>query len=109
MKESLLYKTNEEKPLLRRLVENMDWVLLGVVLFLLGTGLISVYSATLRYGTTGFFARQGASIIMGLVGMIFMASLNYQLLNRAAYPVYILATGMLVSVLLFGTTIRGTK
>jgi len=109
MRESLLYKSSDEKPLLRRLVENMDWVLFGVIIFLLATGMVSVYSATLRYGTTGFFARQGAAVLMGLVGMIFMASINYQLFNRAVYPLYITATIMLMMVLVFGTTIRGTK
>lgn len=100
----------EEKTALRRFFENMDWTLLASVAFLLAMGLITVYSATLHFGNAGkFFGTQLAAISIGGAGMIFFQSVNYQLYRRGLYVLYGITIIMLVSVLLFGQTVRGTK
>ena len=102
--------TDEEKSAFRRLIENMDWLMIASVVFLLSVGLITVYSATLHFGNAGrFFTTQLAAIAIGGASMIFFQSVNYQLYRRGFYAFYALTVILLLSVLLFGQSIRGTK
>jgi rod shape determining protein RodA len=106
----MLKKLGIEKSALRHLIESMDWMMLASVLFLLTVGLVSVYSATLHFGGAGkFFTTQLAAIAIGGASMIFFQSVNYQLYRRWFYFFYALTIIMLLSVLIFGQTIRGTK
>ncbi len=100
---------DEEKGVLRRFLENLDWFLVGALLYLLGMGLIAVYSATLHYGNPGkYLFTQGMAVMIGLGGMILFSSFNYQYFRGIIIPAYIVSILMLASVLMVGRSIRGT-
>ena len=101
---------DEEKGLFRRFLENLDWYLVAALLYLLGLGLIAVYSATLHHGNAGkFLFTQGIAVLVGLGGMILLSSFNYQFFGDLAFSSYIFSLLMLVAVLFFGATVKGTK
>ena len=82
-----------------------DYSLLFIVLFLLGFGLIMVYSASSyeafeEYdGDSAFYMRkQLIANIIGLVAMIIVANIPYRIWQRFAGPGYILAAILIVLV-----------
>lgn len=93
-----------------------DWVLLGSVLLLVLFGLAALYSTSLSVGgaggvaVTGFsnFWKQVLFIGGGLAVMFFAASVDHRGLAGYAKPLYAVAFLLLVAVLLFGHTVRGT-
>ena len=100
----------EEKSLLRRVLENTDWILLGSLVFLVCAGIAGVYSAVLHYGNPGrFITTQISAVGLGLAGMIILLSFNYQNFKHMIYPLYVFSILLMVSVLFLGITIRGTK
>lgn len=100
----------EEKGYLRKFLENLDWILVAALVYLLGTGLIGVYSATLHYGNAGkYLFTQGSAVMIGLVGMIILSSFNYQYFRQLLASSYIFSLLLLASVLVFGITVKGTK
>lgn len=113
MEQSFLYSINtdtEEKTLLRRFVENLDWVLLGSLVYLVGIGLLTVYSATLHFPRPEkLIITQGMSVLIGFIGMVILASFNYQLFRQFMYPAYAVSIMLLVAVLVAGTTVKGTR
>lgn len=104
------FSEDDDKTPLRRFVENMDWLLISAVVFLISVGLMTVFSATLHYGNAGkFFTTQLAAVVIGLTGLLLFQSVDYQLYRRGSYLLYGLSILMLVLVLVVGTTVRGTK
>jgi len=101
---------HEEKTPLRRFLENIDWLLVAAVVLVVMIGLTSVYSATLHYGNPGkFILTQSTAVLLGFVGMVLLVTFNYQYF-RSLFPlVYGGSLLLLVSVLLGGTTVRGTR
>ncbi len=67
---------------------NMDYILLTVVLFLVGFGLLMIYSASsyeagIDYNDSGFFLKkQAQSTIIGFVGLFVMIKFPYKELQR---------------------------
>ncbi|OGS25117.1 MAG: rod shape-determining protein RodA [Elusimicrobia bacterium RIFOXYB2_FULL_50_12] len=105
-----MQRQGEEKTLLHRFAENLDWLLMLSFAFLLATGIMAIYSATLHYGNPGkFFATQLAAVAIGIAGLVFFTSLNYQIFRPPTYIIYGFSSAILMSVLLFGSTVRGTK
>lgn len=100
----------EEKTLLRRFFENLDWPLMISVVLIVLIGLITVYSATLHYGNPGkFIITQTMATVMGFVGLLLLTSFNYQYYRSILPIIYGASLLLLMSVLVAGTTIRGTK
>lgn len=94
----------------RRMAEQMDWVLLVVVIFLVLTGLTAIYSATLYYGNAGkFVGTELAAVFIGTLGMITLMVVNYQYYRQIPYLIYGISVFFLILVLVAGVTIRGTK
>jgi rod shape determining protein RodA len=99
----------EEKGYLRKFFENLDWYLIAALFYLLGIGLIAVYSATLHYGNPAkYLFTQGMAVFIGLAGMIIFSSFNYQYFKSLLVSSYVVSLGLLVSVLVVGRSIRGT-
>ncbi len=92
-----------------------DYTLLFIVLFLLGFGLIMVYSvssyeANLDLGDSTFYLRkQLFATIVGLVGMIFVANVPYHFWERFATLAYIVSTVMILLIIPFGVVRNGAK
>lgn len=100
----------KEKTLLNRVVTNIDWLLVGAFLFLVTTGIVTIFSATQHYGNPGkFLTTQLLAVMLGVFGMIFFIMVNYQLFRQPSYIIYGLSIFLLLLVLLFGSTVRGTK
>ena len=72
--------------------EYLDFALIVVVVFLLGFGLVMIYStssysAAIEYGTSAYyFKRQGLFVVMGLAIAFVLTVLNYKyILNGAVF------------------------
>mgnify|MGYP001497546554 CR=1 FL=1 len=99
----------------RRLVKNLDLLLLGVVLALVVIGLLTIFSATrantaINGGNPYLFVeKQFISVIIGLVGMVLLIGLDYRLSDLAYRLIYGVNIILLVAVILFGTEVNGAK
>jgi len=86
-------------------LRHMDWTLLAVVFFLIGFGLLVLYSAT-RGDNPGnptyYVFRQGVSLLIGLIIMVLLLSFDYRRLKVATPFIYAFFLGLLAIVFLFG-------
>jgi rod shape determining protein RodA len=96
----------------RRLIENFDWGLLALTLLLAVIGMTALFSAV----TAGEADPDRAVYIKQLIWfgiaftiMLFSLFFSYRVLERWAFPVYLVCVGMLVTVLLFGTSGGGSR
>jgi rod shape determining protein RodA len=93
----------------RRLVYNVDWVLLGATLALTLVGVAMIYSATHTGRSPDLYLKQLALVGVGTVGLAVAASLDYRRLADRAMLLYGLSVAALVYVLRFGPVIAGTR
>lgn len=93
----------------------MDYSLLFIVLFLLGFGLIMVYStssyeANLEWGDSAYYLKkQLFATILGLVAMIFVANIPYHFWERFAVIGYIVSVVLILLIIPFGRESHGAK
>lgn len=92
-------------------LKNFDWILLAAVLLLTIFGLIEIYSVALGQETVNLlnFKKQILFIVVGLVLMFTLAFTDFYFLKSLNKYFYILAALFLVAVLIFGSSIRGTR
>ncbi len=98
----------------RRLLRNLDWVLLTCIVALIGFGLVVIYSATNR--TLGpsvgdpmyYVLRQLMNAVVGTVAAGFLVSIDYRVFGRYYKPIYLATLGILTAVLVLGATVKGT-
>lgn len=91
-------------------IRYFDWGLLAIILILISFSLIIIYSLDLSQGNNFyFFSKQLAFAAIGLVGFFIFTFIDYKIFKIYGYWIYILALLLLVAVLIFGQTIRGTK
>jgi rod shape determining protein RodA len=93
----------------RRLLLNLDWVLLGATLALTAIGVAMVYSATFSGAHSGLYLKQASVAGVAALGMLGVLSVDYRRLADRAMVFYLAAAGLLVHVLLFGPRIAGTR
>jgi rod shape determining protein RodA len=93
----------------RRLVYNVDWVLLGTTLVLSAVGVAMVYSATHAGQRPDLYLKQLTLVGVGLVGMALAAAIDYRRLADRAVLLYVLSLLALAYVLRFGPLIAGTR
>ena len=93
----------------RRLVYNVDWVLIGSTLVLSLVGVAMVYSATHAGRQPELYLKQLALAGIGLVAMALAAALDYRRLADRAVLLYVLSLMALLYVLGFGPLIAGTR
>jgi cell division protein FtsW len=85
-----------------------DVQLLFAVLFLVGIGIVMVYSASSalalkKYGSDiHFLKKQGAFSLIGIVALVVCSHIPYRIYRSLTYPVLFLALGLLVAVLVTG-------
>lgn len=91
-----------------------DWGLVFIVLFLIGFGLVMLYSvssynAMIKFGTGIYYVkRQLLYALIGLVGMVIAACLNYQIWYKFATPIYVCVLVLNALVLVAGATYGGS-
>jgi rod shape determining protein RodA len=92
-------------------LSKIDWMLLLPALLLLGIGLAVLYSistTTSSDGSLSVFWRQVIFAFIGIACMLFFAFFNYQSFKSKSTLIYFLTLIILLAVLFFGLTIRGT-
>ncbi len=92
----------------RRIVLEIDWILIVLVLILSGAGVFFIHSSS-HFLPMNYALRQAVWIAIGLVGMFLAASVDYKFLLAASVPLYVLITVVLAGTLLFSRFVAGTK
>ncbi len=93
----------------------MDYSLLFIVFFLLGFGLIMVYStssyeANLDYGDSAYYLKkQLFATILGLIAMIVVANIPYHFWERFAVLGYVVSVVLILLIIPFGHESGGAK
>ncbi len=94
--------------------EYFDYSLLFIILFLVGFGLIMVYStssytSSLDYGDAAFFfKRQAAFAVLGIVTMLLVSKVDYHFLKRLTVLAFIGIGIMTLAVLIVGSAGGGS-
>lgn len=98
-----------------RLWREYNFFVLGCVAALLFISILSVYSATLNAMTANgtplsiLFPRHLLNILIGLVGMVLIAALDYRILSGVVVPLYIGTIVLLAVVLVAGKISSGAQ
>jgi rod shape determining protein RodA len=93
----------------RRLLFNMDWVLLGVVLLLSGIGVATIHSASQGSRVGGYEMKQLYALGLGVALLFVSLTFDYRRLVDRAPLFYAVSVGILAYVLFFGPRIAGTR
>ncbi len=92
-----------------------DYTLLFIVLFLLGFGLVMLYSvssyeANLDFGDSAFYLKkQMGATIFGLVVMMVVANIPYHFWERFATLGYLVSAVLILLIIPFGRSAKGAK
>lgn len=88
-----------------------DWPLFLVVLFLIIVGVVGVYSIEVTADQPNYrlVIRQVVFFSLGLILMFGVAMIDYRTIRGWTWVLYGFGTTLLLGVLLFGSTINGTK
>jgi rod shape determining protein RodA len=95
----------------RRLIQNFDWVLLGLVLIICAAGIVNLYSAgyNRQTGDTPLYIKQLYWLAVGLGVMCVTLTYDYRHLEKLSYPIYILSILLLVAVMFGGKMVSGSR
>lgn len=95
----------------RRLIQNFDWVFLGLVLILVGLGIVNLYSASPDFTGRGspIYIKQSGFLAIGLAAMLVTLFFDYHHLERSAYFLYGFGLVLLVLVFLAGRSVSGAQ
>ena len=93
----------------RRLLQNVDWPLLGAAFFIIGLSLVCLWSLNPGRGISAMMWRQISWVGVGLVGLIAVVSVDYRNLVRFAPVFYVVGVGLLLSVFILGRTVSGAR
>ncbi len=92
-------------------LKNFDWILFFSVLLLVCFGLVEIYSIALGQDTIDLlnFKKQLTFVLVGLVLMFAFSFFDYFTLKSYSNYFYVFGLILLIAVLIFGETIRGTR
>ncbi len=93
----------------RRLLLNIDWVMLGATLVLALIGVATIRSATHGGAAASLYLKQFALLGLGLVGLVVALTVDYRRLVDRAPLLYLAAVAALAYVLAFGPRIVSTR
>jgi len=91
----------------RRLIEHFDWPVFWLVMSISFIGLFNLYSATLS--SSSHFLPQLYWFLIGIAAMFLATLIDYRVLERIAYPVYIIFILLLAFVLFKGKVVSGSR
>lgn len=86
-----------------------DWIVLLAVYLLLGVGLLTIFSLSGGFPHQNIFVRQSLFAVIGTLALVSFPLFDYRHLSKLSTPLYFLMVGVLLFVLVFGSTIRGTS
>lgn len=92
-------------------LKNFDWILFTSVILLVCFGLAEIYSVALGRSELDLlnFKKQIIFIFLGIILLFLLAGFDYYNLRSYSKYFYVFGLILLVGVLIFGQTIRGTK
>jgi len=91
-------------------LRRFDWVIFILLIIITSIGLSVIYSIDLSRGEElSFFSTQILALAIGLAGFFVCSLLHESFFRSAAKLSYIISALLLVSVLVFGSSIRGTR
>jgi rod shape determining protein RodA len=93
----------------RRLLQNVDWLLIGAAAVLIALGLLSIWSLAPGGASSGLAWRQVSWVGVGTIALLALASLDYRQLVRAAPVLYLIGLGGLLTVFVLGRTVSGAR
>jgi len=93
----------------RRLLQNVDWPLLGAALFIIGLSLTCLWSLNPGRGISALMWRQLSWVGVGMIGLLVVVSVDYRNLVRFAPVFYVVGLGLLLSVFVLGRTVSGAR
>ena len=94
----------------RRLLQNFDWMLFGLVFLLVVVGLVNLYSSTFTPGgISDELRRQVFSLGLGAFLLVVTLVIDYRHYERLALPFYLLTTGVLGATLVLAPVTRGNQ
>src|SRR6185369_8090017 len=93
----------------RRLLTNIDWVLIGLVVTVCLLGILNIYSATTPYKIVGaaYYIKQIYWMLAGMTVSLLVCSIDYHLLEDLSYWLYGFLVLLLVTVLVVGRSSMG--
>ena len=114
--EGTLYTKEERSAYVQRGARVDVWFLV-LLMLLLGIGLLMLYSASSAQSaydtgytdTTKYLVKQGVCAVIGLVAMFCCSRIRADFWLKMAWPLYGIGIALLLSVLLFGTSVNGAK
>ncbi len=93
----------------RRLRSGFDFTLLAIILFLVGFGLVMIYSSSSYSSGTYYVRKQAVFAAIGLAGMTFLALVPYSFWRRFILVGYSATFFLSLVVLFLGTTSHGQR
>jgi len=96
----------------RRLLDNFDWILLAILLLIGLLSVVNLYSATYSIrsiGGSGIYVKQICWYGIGFLILLLMTTFDYHLLDRIAYPLFLLCVLLLLAVLYLGRVTHGSQ
>jgi rod shape determining protein RodA len=93
----------------RRLLQNVDWVLLGATVALVALSITTLSSLHVDRAGGTVVLRQLMWFGVGMVGLVVVASIDYKRMVRAAPVFYLAGLAGLVAVFVLGRTVSGAK
>jgi rod shape determining protein RodA len=93
----------------RRLLQNVDWVLLGATVALVVLSITTLASLHVGRAGGGVALRQLMWFGVGMVGLCVVASIDYKRMVRVAPALYLAGLGGLVAVFVLGRTVSGAR
>ena len=96
----------------RRLINNFDWILLAILVFIGAVSVINLYSATHPIGGTGggnIYVKQMCWYAIGFLILLLMTTFDYHVLDGLAYPLFFISLIFLVAVLKAGRVSHGSQ
>lgn len=103
-------KKTKKRLSLRNFIQRFDFILTLTTLGLVALGVVLIFSATNADPIRQTDAyRQISWIIIGFVALAVAAAINYQKIRNYTIPIYILNLILLLSVIIGGQSVRGTR
>ncbi|MGO1369563.1 MAG: rod shape-determining protein RodA [Senegalia sp. (in: firmicutes)] len=84
----------------RNPLKKFDYYLLFLILILTSYGFFSIYIAT---GALSALKSQAIAFIIGVIAVMILSLIDYDIWGKLYIPIYILSNGLLLAVVLFGT------
>lgn len=99
--------------MIKRILREIDWVLMGSMIGLVFMGIITIASATHvnKQGLTlsNYIIKQTGFFLLNLIAIFAFQRFDYRKLHKFAKPLYIIMILMLVAVMVVGTSALGAQ